>query len=425
MNDQQETDSLLTPFRALDLTDEKGFLCGKILGDLGADVIKVELPGGDPARNIGPFYEDVPDPEKSLYWFAFNNNKRGIILNISTSEGQDIFKRLVESADFVIESFPPGYMDGLGLGYPQLSQINPRIVMTSITPFGQSGPYKDYKASDIVAVAMSGLMYVTGDPDRPPVRISFPQAYCHAGAEAAVGTMIAHHHREVTGEGQHVDVSMQASLYPTLFNALLFWEFSGVNLQRAGPCRVGYTVGGTAHRVIWPCQDGYVCLGIWGGVFGEATNRGLVEWMDSEGKAPDFLKKIDWASFDYVKAFAMGKAEEIEQLLKPIGDFLLIHTKGELWEEAQKRNIMLYPVLTAEEILNDPQLSARDFWQKLEHPELGSLLTYPGPFVKSTQTAIKLKRRAPLIGEHNIEIYEKEMGFSREEILTLKQGGII
>ena len=159
---------MLDQYRILDLTDEKGLLCAKLLGDLGADVIKIERPGGDPARNVGPFYHDEPDPEKSLFWFAFNTSKRGIILDIETAEGQGAFKRLVASADFVIESFPPGYMDKLGLGYLALEKINPGIILVSITPFGQTGPYRDYKTSDIVAWAMGGQMYSWGDADRPP-----------------------------------------------------------------------------------------------------------------------------------------------------------------------------------------------------------------------------------------------------------------
>jgi len=141
MGEQEKIEYMLSPYRVLDLTDEKGFLCGKILGDLGADVIKIERPGGDLARKIGPFYRDVPDPEKSLYWFAYNNNKRGITLNIEAADGCELFKRLVKTADIVIESFAPGYMDDLGLGYSTLSQITDgKTVMTSITPFGQKGP---------------------------------------------------------------------------------------------------------------------------------------------------------------------------------------------------------------------------------------------------------------------------------------------
>jgi len=151
---------LLNPYRVLDLTDEKGLLCAKLLGDLGADVIKIERPGGDPARNIGPFYHDEHDPEKSLFWLAFNTNKRGTTLDIEKVEGQTILKRLVKTADLLVESFPPGYMASLGLGYSDLDRLNPRLIMVSITPFGQSGPYKDYKAPDIVAWAMGGQMYL-------------------------------------------------------------------------------------------------------------------------------------------------------------------------------------------------------------------------------------------------------------------------
>src|SRR4030042_742233 len=162
--------TLLSPYRALDLTDEKGFLCGKILADMGADVIKIERPGGDPARRIGPFYHDDPDSEKSLYWFAYNTNKRGITLNIETADGQEIFKKLVKTVDFVIESSKPGYMSSLGLGYSDLEKINPKVIMVSITPFGQSGPYveQDYKVDDMIVWAFSGFMFPNGDPDRPP-----------------------------------------------------------------------------------------------------------------------------------------------------------------------------------------------------------------------------------------------------------------
>ncbi len=208
---EQGAGGMLEPYRVLDLTGERGYLCGKLLGDLGADVIKIEKPGGDPGRNLGPFYKDIPDPEKSLYWFAFNANKRGITLNIETAQGQEIFKRLVGTADFVVESFAPGYMDSLGLGYSELSRINPRIIMTSITPFGQSGPYKDYKSSDIVDAAMGGILYPCGDPDRPPVQFAPPQSYYNAGVEAAIGTLMAHTYRQTSGQGQHVDVSIQAS----------------------------------------------------------------------------------------------------------------------------------------------------------------------------------------------------------------------
>src|SRR6202008_191654 len=190
---------LLSPFRVLDLTDELGFLCGKVLGDLGADVIKIEPRGGDPARRLGPFYKNQPDPEKSLYWFGFNNNKRGVTLDLEKSEGQKLLARLAADADFVIESFTPGYLDKLKSGYAALAKTNPKLVWVSITPFGQSGPYSKFHASDIEIMALSGSMSLTGAPDRPPLRVPFPQSYSWTGSYAAVGALTAHYHRELTG----------------------------------------------------------------------------------------------------------------------------------------------------------------------------------------------------------------------------------
>ncbi|RLB00442.1 MAG: CoA transferase, partial [Deltaproteobacteria bacterium] len=204
-------------YRILDLTDEKGQLCGRMLADLGLDVIKIENPGGDDCRNYGPFYKDIHEPEKSLFWFFYNMNKRGITLDITKSEGQVLLKRLVEKADAVIESFSPGYLGGLGLDYDSLTRVNPQIIMTSITPYGQNGPYKNRKLSDLVANAVGGYAYITGPSDRAPVRISgVDQSYCHAGSHAAVGTLIALIHRNRFGSGQQVDVSIQESVVWTL-----------------------------------------------------------------------------------------------------------------------------------------------------------------------------------------------------------------
>ena len=155
-----KSEGSLSPYRVLDLTDEKGFLCGRIFAEQGADVVKIEPPEGDPARKVGPFYQNIPDPEKSLFWFAYNAGKRGITLNINSQEGQDIIKRLVKTADFLVESFTPGYMEGLGLGYRELEKINPRLIMASITPFGQTGPYAHWKGPDIVPWAMGGYMWM-------------------------------------------------------------------------------------------------------------------------------------------------------------------------------------------------------------------------------------------------------------------------
>ncbi len=255
MNIMTDSKCLTRAPRALDLTDKNGYLCGKILADLGADVIKVEKPGGDADRRIGPFYGQIPDRTRSLMWFAYNANKRGITLNLDSSDGQHLFKALVKSADFVIESFAPGYMDSVGLGYSSLSAINSRIIYTAITPFGQTGPYKNLKAPDLVVMAMSGLLYITGRPDGPPVRISFPQSFLLAAAHAAAASMIAYFHLETTGQGQYVDVSAQECVLWEITNAVPLWELNQKILKRSGPYLTGRWTD-TKQKLLWPCKDG-------------------------------------------------------------------------------------------------------------------------------------------------------------------------
>ena len=417
--DERENGSLLPSLRVLDLTDEKGFLCGKILGDMGADVIKIERPGGDPSRNIGPFYHDIPDPEKSLFWFAFNNNKKSITLDIKISDGQEIFGRLVKGADILIESFSPGYMDSLGLGSPALSEINPRLIMVSITPFGQTGPYKDYKGPDIVCMAMSGFMYICGDADRPPVRIPVPQAYLAGGADGAVGAVIAYYHREICGEGQHVDVSMQESLLLTMALAIPLWAVEYSHLKRYGSSRrLG---SGGLSRMVWPCKDGHVNFVIHGGTTGSQTNSALADWMDEEGMLSNFMREIDWDKLDLVTI----TKDLMSSLEREIGKFFMKHTKAELYQWALENQTMLYPVSTSKDLMGNTQLSDRNFWVDVEHPELGGTIAYPGAWAIASEANLTIRRRAPLIGEHNQEIYGGKLGISQEELAILKQAGVI
>ena len=417
--DREQTESALAPYRALDLTDEKGFLCGRILGDLGADVIKIEPPGGDPARNIGPFYHDEPHPEKSLYWLAYNCNKRGVSLNIETNDGKEIFKKLVKNADFVIESFPPGHMSRLGLGYATLKEINPGIIMVSITHFGQTGPYKDYEGTDLIHMAMSSYMYTSGDTDRPPVRISVPQAYLQGGLEAAVGAMVAFHRRQLAGKGQWVDVSVRDSIVRSAHITRPWWDINRQILRRAGPFRTGLSAS-FGQQEIWPCKEGAVNYYTTGGVGGARTNRALVQWMDEEGMADDFLKTMDWDKFD----MATVSKEVYAGLERRVGEFFLSHTSKELYEGAKKRRIMLYPVADIKDLTENEHIMARGFWAKVEHPELGATITYPGASVRCSETPLKILRRAPLIGEHNEEVYQK-IGLSKNELLMLKQSSVI
>lgn len=399
----------LGPYRVLDLTDEKGWLCGKILGDLGADVIKIEKPGGDAGRNTGPFYHDIPDPQKSLDWFAFNTSKRGITLDIETGEGRELFKGLAKTADFIIESFPPGHMEKLGLGYAAISKINPAIIMTSITPFGQTGPHKDYKSCDLVALAMSGMMYLTGDPDRAPLRIQPPQTYLMAGGQAAVGSLIAHYRRQLTGEGQHVDVSIREGLILATLQTVAFWHLRRVNLRRSGPRRAGLSAGAVVRQT-WPCKDGWITFLTQGGKGMVSSNQALADWINEAGMSDDYLRSMDWNKFD----MATSTQAMHDSLEKPIGRFFLAHTRAELYEGARKRDILLAPINTPGDILADIQLKSRAFWMEVEHPELGDKIIYPGGFARMSLAPCRIRRRAPLTGEHNREIYEELALSSRQ-----------
>ncbi len=418
MDDERQ--GFLSPYRVLDLADEKGLLCAKILGDLGADVIKIEPPGGCPSRNRGPFYKDIPHPEKSLFWFAYNANKRGITLNVECEDGREIFKKLVTTADIVIESFPPGYMKTRGLDYDDLCRIKPDIILTSITPFGQDGPYRNFHVSDLVCWSMGGFAYLTGDPDRPPVQVSFPQAYLAGANEAATATMVALYHREISGEGQHVDVSIQASVAKDMMNAPLFWEAAGVNLCRAGPFRIGLNIA-TGQKVIWKCKDGEVSFFFWGGKGGARTNRALVEYMEEDGMAPASMKEMEWETFD----MATAPEELFNDFSHHMARFFQAHTKKELFQKAVKKKMTLYPVQNTADVTADAQLQERDFWAAIDHSELEERLLYPKPpFLLSEELRVR-KRRAPLIGEHNEEVYGGELELSREEMIKLKELGAL
>jgi crotonobetainyl-CoA:carnitine CoA-transferase CaiB-like acyl-CoA transferase len=412
-------EKMLSHLRALDLTDDRGFLCGKILADLGMNVIKVEKPGGDPSRNIGGFWGNTPNPEKSLYWFAYNSNKKGITLDIENSRGREIFKQLVNTADFVIESFTPGYLHKFGIAYEDLVTTYPKLIWTSITPFGPEEPYRDYKDADIVVMGMSGTLYQTGESDGPPVHISIPQACLHAGADAAVGCMVAYYHREMTGEGQLVDVSMQQSAAWFQANAVPVYELNGGILKRAGAFRAG-TSKNVGQRQVWPCKDGYVFFNVIGGRTGAKTLSSLVAWMDEEKLATDFLLHLDWNNFDM---FTVTK-EVMDNISGPVGIFFLKHTRKELLQGAVPRGVSLGPLSSMHDLLEDECLNERQYWTQIEHSELGTSITYPKEFVRSSVADCATQFRAPLIGEHNAAVYQ-EIGLSKADLAQLKQEGII
>ena len=411
---------LLAPYRVLDLTDERGLLAGKILADLGADVVQIEQPGGNPARNIGPFYGDDPQPEKSLFWWAYAANKRSITLDLEQKDGQALLKKMVAEADFLVESFAPGYLDTLGIGYDVLAEINPKLVMVSITPFGQDGPYSNYQATDIVGMALGGFMYLTGDDDRAPIRISFPHFYLHGGAAGATAAMLAHTYRITSGQGQYVDVSCQQAVAKTLAHAPQIWDIEGAILKRMGVYR--QTSGENRVRINWPCKDGYVNYMVQGGSVAYST-RALLEWMKEDSFDTADLDAIDWEKMGY----GAITPELMSQLGEPLGDFFKGHTRAELVQGSLDRRILLFPVATPSALQDHSQLEARGYFKELEHPELGATVQYPGAFGKSGdgEDIAGIYRRPPLIGEHNTVIFQGELGITGSELESLKRSGVI
>jgi len=357
---------------ALDLTGELGWLLGKILADLGATVLKIDPPGGDPGRCQPPLLHG-PAGSVGAAWVAFNAGKQRADLDLAVAGDRARLVELAASADFLLESEAPGRLDELGIGWAVLSERNPRLVMTSVTPYGQDGPLAYVPASDLELMASGGAAWLTGDPDRPPVRVSIPQAAAWACANAAVGTLIAHHHRRLTGRGQHVDASSQCGVLPMLVHAPTFWEMARVNPMRAGAFLVGRNVNGARMRNIWPCRDGFVTFAIYGGSAGRLSNRALVEWMAEKGMAPDFLLAIDWDTFEV----ATMTHREVENMEAAIAPFFLTLTKREFMEQTEARRMLGYVVATAEDIAADPQLKARGVWTDADAPELGRAVRLP------------------------------------------------
>jgi len=411
----------MSGYRALDLADEKGLLCGQILGGMGVDVIKIERPGGDEARNIPPFFADTPHPEKSLHWMCCNRNKRGITLNIETADGRDILRQLVKDADFLFESFDPGYMDSLGLGYEALEEINPRIVMTSVTPFGQTGPYSRFRYADLTLSAMGSVMPVCGDGDRAPVRIPYQAAF-YGGLHAAMGSMVAHHHRELSGEGQHVDVSMQQAGILTLMIGVELWDLYGTVSPRMGQhFEYPRPTGNYLIRTIYPCKDGWVHIQYSGGPSGIIKSSNALLRMAAEAGLAGEYADYDFSDYD-------GQSiteEERVALEDAVIGFLKTKTKRELMDLALEKELIVGPLFNIEEIWESPHYSAREYWEEVYHPELGASITYPGAAVNIGNAPWRTVRRAPLIGEHNRDIYVDELGLSSDQLALMKSRGII
>ncbi len=399
-SDQLSIDAL-NPYRVLDLTNERGLLCGQILADLGADVIAVEPPGGSTARRIGPFLHDKPDPNRSLFWWAFSRNKRSITLDLQSAEGRERLHQLVQTADLLIESFAPGELDHLGMGYETLAAINPRVVMVSITPFGSTGPKATWAATDLTAWAASGTLLLTGDEDRPPVRVPGSQAWLQAGAEAAAGALIALAARERDGVGQHVDISAQtAAMLATQCQILQ----AGWGEKPSGRVAGGAKVWGLVLRLVYPCRDGHVSVFFYFGNAAGPFTRRLMEWMHDEGFVDAATRDKDWIGFAAQLMSGQEPLSELARCIDAVDRFTRSHTKAELYERAMQRGLLITPVSTTADVAHSAQLAARAYWSTIPHPELGRTVTYPGPFAKFSATPIRYRRRPPLVGEHNDEV---------------------
>ena len=410
----------LEGYTVLDLTREPGFLAGKLLGDLGADVIKIEPPHGDPARRRGPFVGDVSDPERSIVWLALNTSKRGVTLNLDQARGREIFLALCRQADAVIESAGPADRHGLAardLGYETLRTANRGLVVCNVSPFGQSGPYSTYRGSDITAVATGGNMFPTGNPDRAPVRCSLPVAYYHGGIEAAVGVVFALWGRDEDGEGQFVDVSLQEAMTMPNMTSPTQFPLTGFKGGRVGG---GFRGGRAFFHELWPCADGYVSFALRGGPARIPGIIALVKYMDEQGMAPQSLKARDWSTYNH-NLITQPEVDEIEAAL---GVFFRSKTMTELFAAACERNLMLAPANTAREILNSRQLAARDFFVDVEHPQLAVTLTYPGAFAKTSLGGVGVRCAAPRLGQHNAAVYGA-LGIDATEQAALAEAGII
>ncbi len=393
----------------MDLADEKGTYCGKLLADMGADVIKVEPPGGDAARSIPPFWRDEPHPDRGLFFLYMNTSKRGVTLDFTRREGAALLKRLARTAHIIVETYPPGYLDSLGLGHAALRESNPGLVFTSITGFGQTGPQKDFKPADIVASALGGAMYVTGEEEDPPVTLAGSQAYMMASVCAAASSLIALRHSSRTGEGQLVDVSVEETMVAvTHIAGVGKWLDDGYI-----PKRMGTALVAAAPSRTYPCKDGLVYLT----VNRPSHWKALAKWVNEVTGCQEILEPM-------FEGPSSNRLPHRDLLDLYISDLTSRFTVDEIYREGQHRHIAFSPVNTAATVVADQHLIARNYFVDVEHAG-GEKLTYPGaPFLHS-DTPWQISRSAPRIGQHNREIYCADLGLSDGELRALEANGVI
>jgi benzylsuccinate CoA-transferase BbsE subunit len=379
--------SILNNYRVLDLSDEKGMLCSKLLADLGAEVIRIENPG----LEFPAVYS--------------NTGKRSITLDIAHPKGKNLFRHIVKDCDIIIESYTPGYLNSLGLDYPSLEKINPRLILASITDFGQTRPYRNYKSSDLVAAAMGGPMSVCGEPDKAALKPFGHQAYSTTCLFAANGVLLALWQRHTTGNGQHIDISVHESVAAILDHILVRYFSEGTVAQRSGS-----RYWNNAFR-IFPCRDGYVLLSI---LYQWET---LIEWLDSEGMAGD-LTDEKWQRSD-------ERSNNLDHIIEILEKWTLTHTVNELVEPGQLMHFPWAKVASIPEVVASPQLNKRGFFIEATDPDSGKSFKFPGAPFKMSQSPLLVDPAIPVTGEYNFEFYHLKLGLTETEIAALNAEGVI
>ena len=420
MSNPCDGDGPLAGLRVLELADEKGQFCGKLLADLGADLVKIEPPAGEPARHVGPFLDDIPHPERSLSFWYYNTSKRGITLDIATPTGRALFTRLAAKADVVLETFRPGHLASLGLGHEALAKENPGLIMCSLTPFGQTGPWRDYQSADLLHMAAGGEMASCGYdetdvPGAPPIAPGGGNAWHMGGHFAYIAIMAALVHRTVTGQGQYIDASIHEACALTTEAAIANYVYRGEVVRR----QTGrHHAPGPTPRTQFLAKDGnYVCALVAGRLTPKYI-KDLADLLDTNGMGGPLRDP----KYQDAKAIEADSAHIINDL---VGGFIASLPAEQVYHAAQDRGFTWAAVRTPEQLLDDEHLQDRGFWKQVAHPELGRSFTYPGEAAIYNGTPWRISRRAPLIGEHNGEILRGELGLSAGELAALAESRVI
>ena len=413
------SDTLLNGVRVIDLATSRAEMAGRVLADMGAEVIKVEPPEGSASRRLPPFSDQ--DPERSLYWAAMGLGKRSVVIDLDDEEGRGDFLALLSTADVLVESFDPGAMADLGLGYDDLKDQHPQLIYTSVTPYGQDGPHAMRPATDLTLESAGGLVGLQGDGDRPPVPVGFPQASIHAGVQAAADVSIALRERDLSGLGQHLDVSMQAAVVWTLMNATGFPPNTGGDPP--GTCDDRANSAAAAVMSILPCADGYIVFNIVPGGLGLRHSTKVMRWIAECGELSGELEGADvdeWAAT--LGRVVMENLAEMQRMLivanQQLQQFVAKRTMAECYARAVQDGFMLAPLYTMQDIADDKHLAARDYWVEIDGKR------YPGPFAKLSETPLQLNRPAPTLGQDQHLLAEVDRAPKRSNGVVQSSNGV-